>query len=370
MRVVLLLLDDDFHQSRRSLARALGARGAEVIVMAPPDHSGELPPGVRVERWSLRRGSLHPLRELRALADVVRAYRRLRPAVVHHVSHKPVVYGGIAAALCGIPTVNTINGLGYLSMSARRRDRALFAALLAALRMVLRRRAARTIVQNADDRATLVGRGVAPTTTALIRGSGVDVARFAPTPEPAGTPRIVYAGRLLREKGVVELVEAARLLRERGIAARVVLVGAPDPANPGSIAAAELRSWVADGIVEHWGRRDDMPAVLAAASIVCVPSYGEGMPKVLLEAAAAGRPIVTTDVPGCRELVRDGREGRLVPPRDPVALADALASLLASPTTRAAMGARARARAEAEYADAHVIAQTLAVYDALLGGPP
>jgi glycosyltransferase involved in cell wall biosynthesis len=365
VRVLLLLLEDDFRLSRRALARALEARGAEVIVMTAPDRTAECPERVRIVDWGLRRGGLHPLGELRALAEVVRAYRALRPTIVHHVHLKPVLYGGIAAALCGIPALHMINGLGYLSMSERRGAREMFRVVLALLRIVLRR--GRTVVQNDDDRDMLVRHGVvAPGRISIIAGSGVDVARFAPAPEPPGPPIVLYAGRMLREKGVVEFHEAARRLRASGEAARFVLVGTPDPANPGSIDEAELRRWAGGGVVEWWGHRDDMPAVMAAASIVCVPSYGEGRSKVLMEAAAAGRPIVTTDVPGCRELVRSPAEGRLVPPRDAGALADAIASLLRSPEARAAIGQRGRVRAEREYADAHIVAQTLALYDAVL----
>jgi len=361
----MLLLDDDYRRSRQPLARALRLRGDEVVVMARVHDGRPLPDATEVIPWSLSRGSLNPVRELAALVEVVRAYRRLRPALVHHVSHKPVVYGGIASTLLGIPTVNTINGLGYLSMSSRRRDRALFAALLAALRLVLRRTASRTIFFNSDDRDRLIARGVVPAAAAVVvPGSGVDADRFRPAPEPAlGPPLVVCAGRMLREKGAVEFRVAAEQLVARGIDARFALVGEPDPHNPGSISAAELRRWAAAGPVEWWGRRDDMPEVLARAAIVCVPSHGEGLPKVLLEAAATGRAIVTTDVPGCRAVVRDGVDGVLVPPRDPDALADALGSLLDAPDERRRLGRAARARVDAELTRDHVVARILAVYD-------
>jgi glycosyltransferase involved in cell wall biosynthesis len=201
----------------------------------------------------------------------------------------------------------------------------------------------------------------------LIRGSGVDVRAFSPSEEPEGVPVVLLASRLLWDKGVREFVEAARKLRGRGQACRFVLVGVPDKENPEAVPEATLRAWSAEGIVEWWGLRDDMPAVLRQAALVVLPSYREGIPKILLEAAAGGRPIVTTDVSGCREVVRDGENGLLVPPRDASSLAEAIATLLRDRSLRERMGRRGREIAVSEFSEEVVIAATLSVYRDALG---
>ncbi|WP_333843179.1 glycosyltransferase family 4 protein, partial [Pelomicrobium sp.] len=215
------------------------------------------------------------------------------------------------------------------------------------------------IVQNPDDAAAVRRLGVTPERIRLISGAGVDGELFSPRPEPDGAPVVMLASRLLWDKGVGEFVEAARRLAGRG---RFVLVGAPDPDNPASVSEADLRGWVSEGVVEWWGAREDMPAVLNQAHIVCLPSYREGLPKVLLEAMACGRPVIATDAPGCRDCVRDGDNGLLVPIRDAGALAGAIARLLDDPALRRRMGERGRERAVEEFSQERVIAATLAVY--------
>ncbi len=229
---------------------------------------------------------------------------------MHHVALKPVLYGSIAARLAGVPgVVNAFAGLGHAFSSRDPRRRVLRALISRLLRVALRGARSKVIVQNKDDADTLVrGRIMAREDIVLIRGSGVDLDLFTPKPEPAGDGLVVLPSRMIWEKGVGEFVEAARRLRRDGVRARFALVGEPDADNPAAVPAETLKAWKAEGDVEVWGRRDDMPAVLAEAWVVCLPSYyGEGVPKSLLEAAAAGRPIVTTDMPGCREVVQEGR---------------------------------------------------------------
>jgi glycosyltransferase involved in cell wall biosynthesis len=215
------------------------------------------------------------------------------------------------------------------------------------------------IVQNPDDAEALARMGVDRARIRLIPGAGVDTERFSPRPEPEGVPVVMLASRLLWDKGVGEFVEAARRLKGRG---RFVLVGAPDPHNPASVTEADLRAWREEGVIEWWGAQEDMPATLNAAHIICLPSYREGMPKVLLEAMACGRPVVTTDAPGCRDCVADGDNGLLVPVRDAQALAVAIERLLDDAALRRRMGQRGRERAVAEFSQERVIAETLAVY--------
>ena len=178
---------------------------------------------------------------------------------------------------------------------------------------------------------------------------------------------MILIARMLMDKGIVEFVEAARLLRAAGLQARFLLVGAPDTANPASIEKWRLEAWQSEGTVEWLGRREDIAALLAGAHVVCLPSYREGLPKTLAEAAAAGRPIVTTDVPGCREVVRDGIEGLLVPPRESARLACALERLLRDPELRLRMGSAARARAVECFSTTRINEETLSVYRKLLG---
>jgi glycosyltransferase involved in cell wall biosynthesis len=219
------------------------------------------------------------------------------------------------------------------------------------------------IIQNTDYYNALIAQRIVKATNArLIRGSGVDVDAFKPSPEPAGVPIVVLPARLLWDKGVGEFVAAARLLKARGLEARFALVGDRDAQNPAAVPQATIDAWRAEGAVELWGWRNDMAQVYHDCHIVCLPSYREGFPKVLLEAAACARPLVSTDVEGCREAVAQGKSGWLVPVRDATALADALASLLEDRARRAAFGNAARTIVVGELSLPVVIERTLAVY--------
>jgi len=263
--------------------------------------------------------------------------------------------------------VNAFSGLAYTFSSERLHARVLRPLVTVLYRFALRDRDSRAIFQNPDDRDYLIKLGIVrPEQAVLIRGSGVDCSTFAPTPEPDGVPIVMLPARLLREKGVAEFVHAAGQLRGSGHQARFVLVGDVDPANPGSIDPAELEAWTRKGLVESWGHHSDMASVLARANIVVLPAYREGLPKVLLEAAACARAIVTTDVPGCREIVRSGVNGLLVPARDSQALADAIATLLQSRVLRQEFGRAGRAIAVKEFAEEIVVEETLTLYRALL----
>jgi glycosyltransferase involved in cell wall biosynthesis len=225
----------------------------------------------------------------------------------------------------------------------------------------------RTIVQNPDDIGLLIKMGVPEDRLRLIRGAGVDTEVFSPALESPPEPiTVLFSARMLWDKGAGEFVEAARLLTEAGVKARFILVGAPDPGNPASIPEETLSAWRGENGVEWWGHRDDMRSVFHTAHIACLPSYREGLPKVLLEAAACGLPIVATDTPGCREIVRDGDNGVLVPVQDAQALAVALRSLIDDGMLRAKMGRRAREIVLAEFSQEQVIAETLAVYHELI----
>jgi glycosyltransferase involved in cell wall biosynthesis len=286
------------------------------------------------------------------------------PDIVHLVALRPVVVGGLASLSFGRPRfVFALTGLGYLFTAGRGNSPA--AKLLRMLFPIFFRRGL-AIVQNTEDQDALLSCGVDSSRVRLIRGSGVDVKRFVYSDEPSGTPVVMLPARLLWDKGVGEFVEAARTLRARGIEARFVLVGESDTDNPTAVLEDELRKWLDEGAVEAWGFKERMEEVLPEATIVCLPSYREGMPKSLLEAMACGRPCITTDTSGCREAVRDGDNGFLVPVQDATALAAAIERLLNDREARLRMGRRGRERAVDEFSDEVVIAQTLAVYEELL----
>jgi len=313
----------------------------------------------------LRRRSLNPLREIGAVIELVGVYRRWRPDIVHQVAMKPVLYGSLAARLAGVrSSVNALAGLGFVYSSRTSLARMLRPLVNSALRLALNRRGSVAIVQNDDDAAMLRSIGLADKSAVhVIRGSGVDLERFSPAQGPATTPPIVMlASRMLWDKGISEFVDAAKRLRAEGTDVRFVLVGGRDEENPTAISAAALAEWQRAGIVEWWGPRDDMADVLRMATIVCLPSYREGLPKVLLEAAACAKPIVATDVPGCRDVVEPGTTGLLVPSHDAAALADALRTLLADAVLRERMGQEARRRVAARFSLAAVQAATLDLY--------
>lgn len=369
---ILYFVTEDwvFCLHRLPLACAALRAGYDVAVVTRVRNHGDpiIAAGLRLIPVNLARGGMHPWRELRTLLELWRIYRAERPDIVHHVAVKPVLYGSLIAALTGVrATVNALTGMGFLFTSNRRLARLLRPAVELALRVLLNRRGSRVIFQNADDLRTLTGAGIVkPGTTRLIRGSGVDTIAFMPSPELPGTPLVVLPARLLWDKGVGEFVAAARLLKQQGMRARFALVGDRDPENPAAVPQATLDAWRAEGVVELWGWRDDMAHVYRDCHVVCLPSYREGLPKALLEAAACGRPSVSCDVEGCRDAVRHGESGLLVPVRDANALAAALRRLIENPAQRAAFGRTARDIVVAEFSLDIVIGQTLALYRELL----
>jgi glycosyltransferase involved in cell wall biosynthesis len=359
--IVFLVTEDWYFWSHRlAIARAARDAGARVIIAT---RVGTLRRAIEAEGFVLaalpwRRSSGNPVNELRTMLAILRLYRRERPDIVHHVAIKPVVYGGIAARLARARAqVNAIAGFGYVETSRQLRARVLRGVFRAVLRFAWTGAGVHAIVQNTDDRDALTRTGLlAPSNIHVIRGSGVDVARFTPSPEPA-TPRVraVYAGRLLWSKGIGELVDAARELRRRNAPVDVVLVGSPDPENPESVPERDVDAWARDGIVVHRPWTDDMAEVWRDAHIAVLPSYREGLPKALLEAAACARPMVATDVPGCREIARDGVTALCVPPRDAPALARAIEQLAADAALRVRLGAAARDVVVREYAETIVV---------------
>ncbi len=366
----LVTADWYFCSHRLGLAAAAREAGYQVTVVTQEGADGDRirSHGLDLVPVAFPRSPKRPLADLKLVARLPGIYRRVAPQLVHHVGIKPVIYGSLAAARARTPvTVNALVGLGYSFATDHGAARLWRRALSAPMRRALGRDSAWTLLQNQDDADLLAAAGLArPDRIRLVRGSGVDVHRFRPQEEPPGLPVVLLAARMLWDKGVGEYVAAARVLRDRGVQARFVLAGHAGDENPAAIDRARLARWTEEGIVEWLGHRTDMPGLLAGAHIACLPSYREGLPKSLLEAAAAGRPMVATDVPGCREVVRHGLTGLLVPPRDHAALADALQALIEDPSRRRTLGAAARCMAESEFSVERISAQTIALYDELI----
>jgi glycosyltransferase involved in cell wall biosynthesis len=368
---VLFFANTDWYlyNFRRDLAQALRDQGNEVILLSPAgEYAARLQElGFRWIDFPLSRRGMNPLEELRSLARLVRLYRREDPDLVQHFTIKCVLYGTLAARRAGIrAVVNSITGLGYVFLPGRPLKKVLRFFVRIWYRTVLR--GSQVIFENEDDRQAFLQFGfIRPSDGHLIPGVGVDTRRFTPAPFPSGQPVVLLAARLLWDKGIGEFVEAARLLRRADVPARFALAGRTDPGNPASIPEAQINAWADEGLVEWWGWIEDMPATLAKASIVCLPSYyREGLPTVLMEASACGRPVVTTDWPGCRDAVQDGISGFLVRERDAASLSDALRKLIVTPGLCSEMGAAGRHLAEEMFSSEKVLAQITAVYQAAL----
>ena len=367
---ILLFANTDWYlyNFRLALALALRARGDEVVLVSPEgayvSRLQEL--GFRWVRFPLARRGLNPLTEISTIMRLYRLYRRENPDLVHQFTVKCVMYGSLACSLLGIRSVvNSVEGLGYVFTEGRGPRRLLRGMVTLIYRLVLP--PTWVIFLNPDDRSFFIkNHMVSPKRIAMIRSAGVDIQKFIPRPESKGPPVVILPARLLWDKGVGEFVTAARQLRAAGLLARFALVGDNDDGNPASVHIAQLQEWQKENVIEWWGWKEDMDEVYAQAAIICLPSYREGVPKTLIEAAACGRPIVTSDVPGCREVVRHGENGLLVPARDAGALAEALKDLLLNPNMRSEMGSRGRAIAEREFSIDLVISQTIAVYQSCM----
>jgi len=370
---LLYFITEDWYFCSHRLPLALAAQdaGYDVAVVTHVNEHGEAirRAGIRLIPFNLSRRGMNLLSEVAMLARLIVLYRKEKPDLVHHVAMKPVLYGSLAARLSGVPrVVNALAGLGYVFTSDEPKARLLRLVIGGAFRGILNIRRSRLILQNQDDRAMFIRkRFINEERIRLIRGSGVDTAVFSTTPEPSDIPVVMLASRMLWDKGIKEFVEAARQLKDRGIDARFVLVGDTDPHNPSAIPKEQLTYWHTEGVIEWWGHREDMPTVFSESNIICLPSfYGEGVPKVLIEAAASGRPIVTTNTPGCREIVKNGENGLLVPVRNTAKLVDALHLLIEKPELRKKMGAKGREIAMNEFAVEKVVSETMTVYEELL----
>lgn len=361
-----------FLSHRLALALAAQGRGYEVHVATSVGDKASV--GAIIDQQLLlhpipiSQHGMNPLAELWTINALRQLYSKLKPDLVHHISIKPVLYGGIAARLTGRRSiVHAMSGLGYVFVSAERRATLLRHMTGPLFRAVTAGAGTRMIFQNPDDRHFFLKSGmVSSEKTVLIRGSGVDETVFTSQAETIDDqPVVLFAGRLLWQKGIGAFVEVSRRLRGK---ARFCVVGYEEATSPLNVSASQLRSWADEGLIEWLGKRDDMPQVYAESNIVCLPStYGEGVPKVLIEAAACGRACVTTDTPGCREIVRHGENGLLAPPEDLDALTAAVERLIRDPGLRQQMGAKGRQVVLDGFTLRQVIDETLALYHDLLG---
>ncbi len=378
MKVILFANTEWYlYNFRRSLALALREGGHEVLLVSPPGPYGKKlqAMGFRWVAAPMERRSLNPLRELALLRWLRSLMQAEQVDLVHGFTIKCAVYGSLAARWAarvpGLPArVNAVAGMGYVFTSDDLKARLLRPVVRSLLKLALGGQGARLILQNPDDvalfeRARLVDMGQ----VRLIPGSGVNCERF--TPRPAGTPvnepfTVVLPARLLWDKGLQEYVQASQMLKAEGRVIRFQLAGDPDPGNPAAVPETTVRDWVAQGLVEWLGHVDDMPALFGAVDAVVLPSYREGLPKGLIEAAACALPLVATDVPGCREVVSHEKDGLLVPVKDGAALARAIARLQDEPALRERLGQAARAKALARFDERIVVDKTMGVYRELM----
>lgn len=369
-RALILVSEDGYFLSHRlPIARALRDAGCKVVVACSiSKHLAKISAeGFEAIHIPFDRTGTNLRKDFRTLRAIIAAYRVVRPDIVHHVAVKPILYGSIAARITGVPnTINALGGLGFLFMGGgikRLFIRRVFSTVLWTL---CKNENTRIIVQNPDDQERICALGIDNARIILIQGSGVDTKAFRPKDPPSKLPLIaVCVSRMLWDKGIGELVEAARILHDRKVNLRVRLVGNTD-ANPASISATTLEDWRKEGIVDVVGPSDAIAEEYAQSHIAVLPSYGEGLPKSLLEAASCGRPIVSTDVSGCREICKHGKNGILVPARDPNALADALQRLAADAQLRQRFGLAGRKLVERCFSQEIIVEKTLMVYQLLL----
>lgn len=360
-----------FISHRLPLAVAAQSQGYRTYLACPSDEQASRLSDYGVQHIALpvARASRNPFGDWRMVWRLNRIFAAHQPQLVHLITAKATLYGGLIARMRGIPTVAAITGLGFLFSTDSLSNRLVRSALLRAYGIGLDRPDCTIIFQNSDDRNLFQASGILVRNEALtLPGAGADLTRFTPRPLPQGPVTVVLPSRMMRMKGVLEFCEAASILQRRGVSANMSLVGDPELENPTGLSQAELEQLVESTPVTWTAHREDIECVLADAHIVALPSHGgEGLPKTLVDAAAAGRAAVTTDVPGCREAVVPGETGLICRPRDATDLADALQRLIEDPAQIAAMGAGARRRAERVFNVQHIVAEHLATYDRLAG---
>ena len=355
-----------------SIAEASLDRGFDICIgygeLGGADRSLLEQKGFKLSIIPMRRGSINILKELNTFFNIWKFFKKEKPDIVHLITIKPYLYGGLISRLVGIPAVvSAISGLGFLFINKNLKSNILRILLYPIYKLAFKHFNQKVIVQNNDDKELLIKWGVLQSIKAqLIKGSGVKIKDFKNLNEPQGVPVVCFAARLLKDKGVYEFISAAKLLKERGVNARFCLAGNLDINNPAGINNYDLNKIKKEGNVEILGYQKDIPNLYARSNIICLPSYREGLPKSLIEAAAASRVIVTTDVTGCRDAIIPNKTGFLVPLKNPEKLADKLEWLIKNPKQRILMGKAGRKFAEIEFPIEKIVKSHLDVYDELL----
>ncbi|MDH3377928.1 MAG: glycosyltransferase family 4 protein [Gammaproteobacteria bacterium] len=374
MRIVLFANTDWYlYNFRKSFALRLVDEGYDVLLVSPPGPYG---PKLRQLglRWSslpMRRRGLNPISELVVLWRLWKLFKLERPSIVHGFTVKCAIYGSLAARLSGVPArVSAVTGMGYVFASDDTQAVLLRPLVRGLFRASLGGANARLILQNSDDVAEFERRNLAESSQIrVIPGSGVDLTRFGEQDHEdrlTATLTVLLAARLLRDKGLAEYAEAARTLLGEGLEAEFLLAGEPDLGNPSAVSEATVRAWQEEGIIKWLGHVSDMPSLLSRVDVMVLPSYREGLPKSLIEAAACGIPLITTDVPGCREVVTDEVDGLLIPAKDPLSLISAIRRLHGDRDLARRLGAAARAKVLREFDEKIIIEKTIAVYRELI----
>jgi len=372
VKTIIYFVSEDWYfcSHRLPIARKALIKGFKVVVVAKVSKYGSVieSEGFELAPIEIQRGGWNLSSEFKTILALYAYYKKYKPDIVHHVAIKPVIYGTIVARVIGsIKVVNAMAGLGFVFISNKKKVKLLRFFIHKLFRFLFNNKNVRLILQNKDDlRYFLKNKLIKKDLVTIIRGSGVDIKKFILVEECMGIPIVMLASRMLWDKGVGEFVEAAKILKQEGVEARFVLVGENDSENPASISNSQLNEWNELETVEWWGEKIDMHKVLAQSSIVCLPSYREGLPKVLLEAASCGRAIIATDVPGCREIVHDGESGILVPLKDSNFLASAIKELINNPGKRKSMGKNGRILVKREFSEEIVVNRTMKVYQELL----
>ena len=369
---LLFVITEDWFFTSHFIERAVAAKQADYEVAVATrvrQHGQQISnSGIQIFPIEFSRRGLNPFAEIRTAWRLRYIVRKFAPDVIHNIALKPVVVGTLGERLAGHKRiVNAPVGMGYLFSSQDRQATILRPIFLFILRRFLNPSGSQVIIENPDDYSSLIDQKmVRPDSLTLIKGAGVDTKLFAFVPEPAGPLVVTIVARMLRDKGISEFVEAAVLIQKSRPETVFQLIGMPDEGNPTSFSLAQLEDWVRSGAVKWLGHQDNIAEQLAKSHIICLPSYREGLPKSLIEALASGRPVVTTDVPRCREVVSHGVNGFLVQPRDSHALAEVLMNLISDKSLRERMGRLGRERAEKEFSSEIIIGQTLRVYESML----
>ena len=340
----------------------------EVYIAGPgkcPDILLEL--GFKFHPIPMSRKGKNILHEIITIVKIIRLFLNVKPNIVHLVTVKPYLYGGIAARLSGVPLiVSAVTGLGSIFIGNKLNNKLLRSILWVMYRWAFGAKNQKIIFQNSTDEAEIRNWvGFDKSKSVLIKGSGVDLEKYKNFDEPSGVPVVTFVGRFLVDKGILEFIEASKILKKRGIRVRMCLVGEVDVGNPSSLKEKELDKFIEMGIVESWGFQENINDAYAKSNIACLPSYREGLPKSLIEAAASSRAVITTDVPGCKDAILPGVSGVLVPVKDPSSLAEAIIFLIENELIRKNMGRAGRLLAEKEFSIVRVVESHMEIYRGL-----